>query len=156
MIYIKQGLVTKTVDYSSGNTVEKTSVNGQTKTITTGTDKDGKSFVSNDGVTNETSTDDFGRTTQVRTVRSDGTLVFNTDYEYADGKAENSTTNLVSKYSQSYGSDSVLSYDSNGSITEIRQNGELELINKYSYDTSYGNFLLPYEVTLLYFLHFAD
>lgn len=172
MIYNKQGLVTKTVDYSSGetsyyyytfdgsleseyrtssdgslthyivtdsngNTVEKTSVNGQTKTITMGTDKDGKSFVSNDGVTNETSTDDFGRTTQVRTVRSDGTLVFNTDYEYADGKAENSTTNLVSKYSQSYGSDSVLSYDysydANGNITEIKQNGKL--INKYTYDS---------------------
>ena len=172
MIYNKQGLVTKAVDYSSGetsyyyytfdgsleseyrtssdgslthyiitdsngNTVEKTSVNGQTKTITTGTDKDGKSFVSNDGVTNETSTDDFGRTTQVRTVRSDGTLVFNTDYEYADGKAENSTTNLVSKYSQSYGSDSVLSYDysydANGNITEIKQNGKLT--NKYVYDS---------------------
>ncbi|SCJ02563.1 Cell wall-associated polypeptide CWBP200 [uncultured Ruminococcus sp.] len=172
MIYNKQGLVTKAVDYSSGetsyyyytfdgsleseyrtssdgslthyiitdsngNTVEKTSVNGQTKTITTGTDKDGKSFVSNDGVTNETSTDDFGRTTQVRTVRSDGTLVFNTDYEYADGKAENSTTNLISKFSQSYGGDSVLSYDysydNNGNITEIKQNGKL--INKYTYDS---------------------
>ena len=172
MIYNKQGLVTKAVDYSNGetsyyyytfdgsleseyrtssdgslthyivtdsdgNTVEKTSVNGQTKTITTGTDKDGKSFVSNDGVTNETSTDDFGRTTQVRTVRSDGTLVFNTDYEYAGGKAENSTANLVSKYSQSYGSDSVLSYDysydNNGNITEIKQNGKL--INKYTYDS---------------------
>ena len=34
---------------------------------------------------------------RVRTVRSDGKLVFNTDYEYANGKAENSTTNLVSK-----------------------------------------------------------
>lgn len=80
MIYNKQGLVTKAVDYSSGetsyyyytfdgsleseyrtssdgslthyivtdsngNTVEKTSVNGQTKTITTGSDDDGKSFV---------------------------------------------------------------------------------------------------------------
>ena len=172
MIYNKQGLVTKAVDYSSGetsyyyytfdgsleseyrtssdgslthyivtdskgNTVEKTSVNGQTKTITTGTDKDGKSFVNNDGVTNETSTDDFGRTTQVRTVRSDGKLVFDTDYEYANGKAENSTTNLVSKYSQSYGSDSVLSYDysydANGNITEIKQNGKL--INKYTYDS---------------------
>ena len=172
MIYNKQGLVTKAVDYSSGetsyyyytfdgsleseyrtssdgslthyivtdsngNTVEKTSVNGQTKTITTGTDKDGKSFVSNDGVTNETSTDDFGRITQVRTVRSDGKLVFNTDYEYANGKAENSTTNLVSKYSQSYGSDSVLSYDysydANGNITEIKQNGKLT--NKYVYDS---------------------
>ncbi|WP_418545876.1 hypothetical protein, partial [Ruminococcus bromii] len=121
----------------NGNTVEKTSVNDQTKTIITGTDKDGKSFVSNDGVTNETSTDDFGRTTQVRTVRSDGTLVFNTDYEYANGKAENSTTNLISKYSQSYGSDSVLSYDysydNNGNITEIKQNGKL--INKYTYDS---------------------
>ena len=172
MIYNKQGLVTKAVDYSSGetsyyyytfdgsleseyrtssdgslthyiitdsngNTVEKTSVNGQTKTITTGTDKDGKSFVSNDGVTNETSTDDFGRTTQVRTVRSDGTLVFNTDYEYANGKAENSTTNLISKFSQSYGGDSVLSYDysydNNGNITEIKQNGKV--INKYTYDS---------------------
>lgn len=172
MIYNKQGLVTKAVDYSSGetsyyyytfdgslereyrtssdgslthyiitdsngNTVEKTSVNGQTKTITTGTDKDGKSFVSNDGVTNETSTDDFGRTTQVRTVRSDGTLVFNTDYEYTNGKAENSTTNLISKFSQSYGSDSVLSYDysydANGNITEIKQNGKLT--NKYVYDS---------------------
>ena len=172
MIYNKQGLVTKAVDYSSGetsyyyytfdgsleseyrtssdgslthyivtdsdgNTVEKTFVNGQTKTITTGTDKDGKSFVSNDGVTNETSTDDFGRTTQVRTVRSDGTLVFNTDYEYANGKAENSTTNLISKFSQSYGGDSVLSYDysydANGNITEIKQNGKL--INKYTYDS---------------------
>ena len=121
----------------NGNTVEKTSVNGQTKTITTGTDKDGKSFVSNDGVTNETSTDDFGRTTQVRTVRSDGTLVFNADYEYANGKAENSTTNLISKFSQSYGGDSVLSYDysydNNGNITEIKQNGKL--INKYTYDS---------------------
>ena len=172
MIYNKQGLVTKAVDYSSGetsyyyytfdgsleseyrtssdgslthyivtdsdgNTVEKTSVNGQTKTIITGTDKDGKSFVSNDGVTNETSTDDFGRTTQVRTVRSDGKLVFNTDYEYANGKAENSTTNLISKFSQSYGGDSVLSYDysydNNGNITEIKQNGKL--INKYTYDS---------------------
>ena len=64
---------------SNGNTVEKTSVNGQTKTITTGSDDDGMLFVNNDGVTNETSTDDFGRTTQVRTVRSNGALVFNTD-----------------------------------------------------------------------------
>ena len=64
---------------TGGNTVEKTSVNGQTKTITTGSDDDGMLFVNNDGVTNETSTDDFGRTTQVRTVRSNGALVFNTD-----------------------------------------------------------------------------
>ena len=66
--------------------------------------------------------------------------IFNTNHDYADSKAENSTTNLISKFSQfsqSYGGDSVLSYDysydSNGNITEIRQNGEL--INKYSYDS---------------------
>ena len=191
MIYNKQGLVTKAVDYSSGetsyyyytfdgsleseyrtssdgslthyivtdsdgNTVEKTSVNGQTKTITTGTDKDGKSFVSNDGVTNETSTDDFGRTTQVRTVRSDGTLVFNTDYEYADGKAENSTTNLVSKYSQSYGSDSVLSYDysydANGNITEIKQNGKLT--NKYVYD-SLNELKEEYDYVNIFYINYS-
>ena len=62
---------------------------------------------------------------------------FSTDYDYADGKTENSTTNLISNFNQSYGGDSVLSYDysydSNGNITEIRQNGEL--INKYTYDS---------------------
>ena len=63
--------------------------------------------------------------------------MFNTDYEYADGKTENSTTNLISKFSQSYGCDSVLSYDysydANGNITEIKQNGKLT--NKYVYDS---------------------
>ncbi len=54
---------------SDGNQVEKTSINGQTKTITTGTDEDGKSYVSNDGVTAKTTTDDFGKTTQVKTIR---------------------------------------------------------------------------------------
>ena len=49
--------------------MEKTSINGQTKTITTGTDEDGKSYVSNDGVTAKTTTDDFGKTTQVKTIR---------------------------------------------------------------------------------------
>ena len=56
---------------SDGNNVEKTSINGQTKTITTGTDEDGESYVSNDGVTAKTTTDDFGKTTQVKTIRCD-------------------------------------------------------------------------------------
>ena len=70
-------------------------------------------------------------------IEIDGKLVFDTDYEYGNGKAENSTTNLVSKLSQSYGGDSVLShdysYDNNGNITQIKQNGKLT--NKYVYDS---------------------
>lgn len=56
---------------SDGNKVEKTSINGQTKTITTGTDEDGKSYVSNDGVTAKTITDDFNRKTEVKTSRGE-------------------------------------------------------------------------------------
>lgn len=57
---------------SEGNKVEKTSIKGQTKTITTGIDEDGKSYVSNDGITAKTTTDDFGRTTEVKTSRGEG------------------------------------------------------------------------------------
>ncbi len=57
--------------------------------------ENGKSYVSNDGITAKTTTDDFGRTTQVRTVRSDDVLVFSTDYEYADCKIINKTTFMV-------------------------------------------------------------
>ena len=110
---------------SEGNKAEKTSINGQTKTITTGTDENGKAFVSNDGVTTKTVTDDFGRTTEVKTSRGEGNSVFFTNYEYAGGKSENSTTNLVSKLTQKYGSDELVNYeyiyDKNGNITEIKQ-----------------------------------
>lgn len=51
-----------TYDYK-GNKVEKTSIKGQTKIITTGIDEDGNSYVSNGGITAKTTTDDFGRTT---------------------------------------------------------------------------------------------
>ena len=122
---------------SDGNKVEKTSINGQTKTITTGTDEDGKSYVSNDGVTAKTTTDDFGRTTQVKTSRGEGNSVFFTDYEYANGKDTNSTTNLVSKLTQKYGSDELVNYeytyDKNGNITQIYENGTLA--HKYTYDS---------------------
>ena len=176
MIYNKQGLVTKAVDYSSGetsyyyytfdgsleseyrtssdgslthyiitdsngNTVEKTSVNGQTKTITTGTDKDGKSFVSNDGVTNETSTDDFGRITQVRTVRSDGKLVFNTDYEYAngnplsyrDGMSFEWENGRILKNINTSDKAIQMSYDSNGMRTQKTVDG---VKTNYYYDSN--------------------
>ncbi|MGN0499675.1 MAG: RHS repeat-associated core domain-containing protein [Ruminococcus sp.] len=122
---------------SDGNKVEKTSINGQTKTITIGTDEDGESYVSNDGVTAKTTTDDFGRTAEVKTIRGEGNSVFFTDYEYASGTEENSTTNLVSKLTPKYGADELVnyeySYDGNGNITQIYENGTLA--HKYTYDS---------------------
>lgn len=171
MIYNKQGLVTKAVDYSSGetsyyyytfdgsleseyrtssdgslthyivtdsdgNTVEKTSVNGQTKTITTGTDKDGKSFVSNDGVTNETSTDDFGRVSTVTTKQNKSDTVFTKQYSYYHGSESNATTNMVGGISYKLSSDRVLDYSYNyndtGNVENVYENGKKVAV--YTYD----------------------
>ena len=171
MIYNKQGLVTKTVDYSSGetsyyyytfdgsleseyrtssdgslthyivtdsdgNTVEKTSVNGQTKTITTGTDKDGKSFVSNDGITNETSTDDFGRVSTVTTKQNKSDTVFTKQYSYYHGSESNATTNMVGGISYKLSSDRVLDYSYNyndtGNVENVYENGKKVAV--YTYD----------------------
>ncbi len=171
MIYNKQGLVTKAVDYSSGetsyyyytfhgsleseyrtssdgslthyivtdsdgNTVEKTSVNGQTKTITTGTDKDEKSFVSNDGVTNETSTDDFGRVSTVTTKQNKSDTVFTKQYSYYHGSESNATTNMVGGISYKLSSDKVLGYSYNyndtGNVENVYENGKKVAV--YTYD----------------------
>ena len=171
MIYNKQGLVTKAVDYSSGetsyyyytfdgsleseyrtssdgslthyiitnadgNTVEKTSVNGQIKTITTGTDKDGKSFVSNDGVTNETSTDDFGRVSTVTTKQNKSDTVFTKQYSYYHGSESNATTNMVGGISYKLSSDKVLDYSYNytdtGNVENVYENGKKVAV--YTYD----------------------
>lgn len=62
--------------------------------------------------------------------------VFFTDYEYASGSAENSTTNLVRKLTQKYGSDEFVNYeytyDVNGNIINIRENGTT--VATYGYD----------------------
>ena len=171
MIYNKQGLVTKAVDYSSGetsyyyytfdgsleseyrtssdgslthyivtdsdgNTVEKTSVNGQTKTITTGSDDDEKSFVSNDGVTNETSTDDFGRVSTVTTKQNKSDTVFTKQYSYYHGSESNATTNMVGGISYKLSSDRVLDYSYNyndtGNVENVYENGKKVAV--YTYD----------------------
>ena len=171
MIYNKQGLVTKAVDHSSGetsyyyytfdgsleseyrtssdgslthyivtdsdgNTVEKTSVNGQTKTITTGSDDDGKSFVNNDGVTNETSTDDFGRVSTVTTKQNKSDTVFTKQYSYYHGSESNATTNMVGGISYKLSSDKVLDYSYNytdtGNVENVYENGKKVAV--YTYD----------------------
>ena len=171
MIYNKQSLVTKAVDYSSGetsyyyytfdgsleseyrtssdgslthyiitdsngNTVEKTSVNGQTKTITTGSDDDGKSFVNNDGVINETSTDDFGRVSAVTTKQNKSDTVFTKQYSYYHGSESNATTNMVGGISYKLSSDKVLGYSYNyndtGNVENVYENGKKVAV--YTYD----------------------
>ena len=171
MIYNKQSLVTKAVDYSSGetsyyyytfdgsleseyrtssdgslthyiitdsngNTVEKTSVNGQTKTITTGSDDDGKSFVNNDGVINETSTDDFGRVSTVTTKQNKSDTVFTKQYSYYHGSESNATTNMVGGISYKLSSDKVLGYSYNyndtGNVENVYENGKKVAV--YTYD----------------------
>ena len=121
---------------SDGNTVEKTSVNGQTKTITTGTDKDGKSFVSNDGVTNETSTDDFGRVSTVTTKQNRSDTVFTKQYSYYHGSESNATTNMVGGISYKLSSDKVLGYSYNyndtGNVENVYENGKKVAV--YTYD----------------------
>ena len=121
---------------SNGNTVEKTSVNGQTKTITTGSDDDGKSFVSNDGVTNETSTDDFGRVSTVTTKQNKSDTVFTKQYSYYHGSESNATTNMVGGISYKLSSDKVLDYGYNytdtGNVENVYENGKKVAV--YTYD----------------------
>lgn len=121
---------------SDGNQVEKTVIDGQTKTVTAGTNSDGNSFVSSDGITVETETDNFGRTTQVKTSQGEGNSVYFTDYEYANGLSSNSTTNLVSKLTQKYGGNELVNYeytyDGNNNISSVNENGDIVI--EYSYD----------------------
>lgn len=140
----------------NGNKIEITSINGQTKTITTGTDEDGKSYVSNEGVTSKTTTDDFGRTTQIKTSRGEGNSVYFSEYEYAEGSAENSTTNLVGKLTQRYRADELVnykySYDKNGNITQIYEDGTLA--HKYTYD-SLNQLKEEYDYVNLFYISYS-
>ncbi len=121
---------------TNGNSFEQLAINGQTKTITSGTDSDGNEFVSNDTVNSNQTTDSFGRITNVNTTYGDNDAYL-TSYEYADGSVDNSTTNTVSKITQMYGDRPLVTYeyeyDGNGNITKVYINNELA--NKYTYDS---------------------
>lgn len=118
-----------------GNRVENTMVNGQIKTITRGSDEN-STYVNNDGITVSALSDNFGRTTRVVTSRGEDQAVYFSSYEYANGNATNSTTNLVSKLTQTYANNELIeyeyTYDGNGNIYDIRQNGTI--VARYSYD----------------------
>ena len=59
---------------NNGNTVEKTAVGNAVKTITKGTDDNCNSFISNDGVTVTSESDDFGRVSNVTTTRENSNV----------------------------------------------------------------------------------
>lgn len=125
------------IDYdANGNKVEKTSVNGTTKTITTGTDSDGNSFVSNDGITVKTESDDFNRTEKTK-LDTPGNNQFLSEYEYCEYTNDSGThlTNRISKITQSYNNtdlfDFEYTYDNVGNIKTIKENGTNRITCNY-------------------------
>ena len=120
----------------NGNTVEKTEIGNNTRTITSGTDSDGKSFVDYNGLKTTEEKDSFGRTTSVLTKGLKDNKDYKVEYTYAKGKETNSTSKAISSLTQSFDtktvSSYVYSYDNNGNITDIMLDGQV--INRYKYD----------------------
>ena len=120
----------------NGNTVEKTEIGNNTRTITSGTDSDGKSFVDYNGLKTTEEKDEFGRTTSILTKGLKDNKDYKVEYTYADGKETNSTSKTVSNLSSSFNDNEIAtysySYDENGNITQIRLGKDI--INKYIYD----------------------
>ena len=120
----------------NGNTVEKTEIGNNTRTITSGTDSDGKSFVDYNGLKTTEEKDEFGRTTSVLTKGLKDNKDYKVKYTYADGKETNSTSKTVSNLYNTFNDKEVAtysySYDENGNITQIRLGKDI--INKYIYD----------------------
>lgn len=121
---------------SNGDKVEKTYAHGHLRTITSGKDENGGTFVKNDGVTVSQAIDDFNRITDVSTSLQNNGQFYYSDYQYENGNTENTTTKLIKSLTQSYGTDEIINfdytYDGVGNITEIKQDGEVVAI--YVYD----------------------
>ena len=120
----------------NGNTVEKTEIGNNTRTITSGTDSDGKSFVDYNGLKTTEEKDEFGRTTSVLTKGLKDSKDYKVEYTYAGGEDTNSTSKTVSNLYNTFNDKEVAtysySYDGNGNITQIRLGKDI--INKYIYD----------------------
>ena len=135
------GILSYNIGYDSdGNTVEKTSVGNDVKTIIRGADDNG-SFVSNDGVRVNTESDDFGRTTKVTTSNSNSNINLNSEYTYLNGVETNSTTNLVKSNTQKLGDNQLVKYtydyDANNNIIqayEVDTNNNSSVVCDYEYD----------------------
>ena len=122
---------------------EKTTINGSERTITNGTDNDGKSYVQNGKAKITSDTDDFGRTTNV-TTKVDNSPKFSVNYSYKnvldnENNPTHRTTNNVNQMIYKLGNDETplveysYSYDKNGNITEICEG--TNTIAEYKYDS---------------------
>ena len=130
----------------NGNTVEKTEIGNNTRTITSGTDSDGKSFVDYNGLKTTEEKDEFGRTTSILTKGIKDNKDYKVEYTYADGKETNSTSKAISSLTQSFDTKTVASYtysyDENGNIIMVAQDSKLTgvetedgVTNRYYYDS---------------------
>jgi hypothetical protein len=85
---------------------EKTTINGSERTITNGTDDDGKSYVQNGKAKITSDTDDFGRTSKVTTsIKNGNDFVdkFNLNYTYKTVGETHRTTNNVDEMTYKLG-----------------------------------------------------
>lgn len=126
--------------------IERTAINNSMRTITNGTDDDGKSYVQNGNAKITSDTDDFGRTSNVKTsikVGDDFVDKFNLTYTYKSVLGDNNqpthrTTKNVNQMIYKLGDNETpiveysYSYDKNGNITGVWE-GE-NRIAKYTYD----------------------
>lgn len=113
---------------------EKFNINQEVKTYSKGSN-DNTTLVEEDGIKTEISLDSFGRITEIDTSK-DNENDFYSNYEYTNGNESNSTTNQVSKLTQKYKSNQILNYDytydGNGNISSVKENGTT--IFEYDYD----------------------
>lgn len=113
---------------------EKININQEVKTYSKGSN-DNTTLVEEDGIKTEISKDSFGRITEIDTSKNNEND-FYSNYEYTNGNESNSTTNQVSKLTQKYKSNEIVNYeytyDGNGNISSVKEDGTSLL--QYDYD----------------------
>ena len=121
---------------SEGCKIETTSVNGSIKRIKN-IENDEGSFLEDDKFKIHSAKDGFGRTTCISTTNKNSNNVFSTIFEYQNGNQPNKTTNLVKKMTHMRNNSELVNYeytyDGNGNIVDIKQNGQIVAI--YTYDS---------------------
>lgn len=121
---------------SEGHKVQRTNINGTVKTVTKSEDSEGNSVLNNDGWIVSKVIDGLDRTQTIKTAPSGDTNAFTTDYTYIPGQETNAATELVASITQKYGNTNLAqysyTYDGNGNITTVKENGTK--VAQYVYD----------------------